>query len=79
MKDWGIYSGCVLSTYYNYVSIGSILKFAWWELLFIAVFLLIKVVFWGVAFGVVANIIQESIKQAKEQWTGKKKELNTVT
>lgn len=80
MKDWGIYSGCMLSSYYNYISINGIFyKFDWWELIFIAVFLLIKIVFWGIVFGVVANIIQESIKQAKGQWTGKKKESKPVT
>lgn len=80
MKDWGIYSGCLLSSYYNYISInGSFVKFDWWELIFIAVFLLIKIVFWGIAFGVAAKIIQESIKEAKEQWTGKKKDLKPVT
>lgn len=80
MKDWGIYTGCMATTYYNYLSLsGNLLKFAFWELLLIAVFFLIKIVFWGIVCGVVATIIQESIKKAKEQWTGKKKELNTVT
>ena len=80
MKDWGIYSGCLMSSYYNYISInGSFVKFDWWELIFISVFLLIKIVFWGITFGVVAKIIQELIKEVKEKWTGKKKDLKPVT
>lgn len=80
MKDWGIYSGTGISTYCIYLnSDGYLVKFSWWELLFIAVFFLIKIVFWGITCGFIATIVSDTIKQVKEQWIGKTKELKQLT
>ena len=80
MKDWGIYSGTGLSTYCIYLNLNdSLTRLAWWELVLVGIFFLIKIVFWAIVCGVVATIIQETINDAKEQWIGKRKALKPHT
>jgi len=72
MKDLGIYAGSCFFGYSTYLNLGDVLIFTWWQIIFIAFYVLLMTILGGIFGMAVQEYVLRVVEKIKKRWNGKK-------